>query len=221
MKKFYPLVLFVPLFLLTSCLGLKFAKVITKEEFLEKANNTKEDNFSYANIKCVADLETTSEKTPSLNRQEKIDCTFKYCYTAGSWYSDSTESHADYSETELKFVKQFIIYLKNNVRDIIKAKPINRESEAGLTFYDSDLAYRYLVAYDNYRTTIDAGSGETIDVVQNGDTSERVTFNSTNGRIIAYKEKDDIITTYTYNGKTVSTHDIVDVKLKITYSNKK
>ena len=64
MKKFYPLVLFVSLFLLTSCLGLKFTKVITKEEFLEKANNTKEDNFSYANIKCVADLETTSEKTP-------------------------------------------------------------------------------------------------------------------------------------------------------------
>ena len=221
MKKYYLPILFVPLFLLTSCLGLKFPKVITKEEFLEKANKTKEESFGYANVKCVANLETTSKENPRANRQEKIDRTFKYCYTSGSWYSDSSESHADFSETELKLAKQFIIYLKNNLRDIIKEKPINRESEAGLTFYDNDLAYRYLAAYEDYKTTIDAGDGQTINVVQNGDTSERITFNSKNGRIIAYKEKDDIITTYTYDGTSMSTRDIVDVKLKITYSNKK
>ena len=221
MKKRYLAILFVPLFLLSSCLGLKFTKVITKEEFLEKANKTKEDQYSYAQIKCVADLETTSKENARANRQEKINRTFKYCYTAGSWYSDSSESHADYSETELKLVTQFIIYLKNNVRDIIKEKPINRESEAGLTFYDNDLAYRYRAAYEDYKTTIDAGDGETIDVVQNGDALERVSFNSKNGRIIAYREKDDITTTYTYDGTSMTTRDIVDVKLKITYSNKK
>lgn len=106
------------------------------------------------------------------------------------------------------------------IREIIKEQPINRESEAGLTFYDNDLAYHYLAAYEDCKSTMEMENGEVIIVLTNGDTSERISFNSKNGRIIAYIEKDDLTRTYSYSGVTMTTRDIVDVRLSITYSNK-
>lgn len=219
MKKLYLSFLLIPSFLLTGCLGAN--RIISKDEFIEKANKTKEDTYKYASIQVKANLESSSKENPNANRKEKIDRVFKYCYIGGFWAFDTSESYVGYSDTEKQFLNQFTVYLSNSIRDIIKEKPINRESTAGLTFYDNKLAYRYLVGYEDYKSTMSDGSGGTINVVTNGDMAEKTTFNSKNGRIVAYQENDDLTNTYSYDEVTMSIRDIVNIDLKITYSNKK
>ncbi len=206
-----PLV-FLPIVTLTSCFSVKTE--ISRDEFMKLANKTTPQEYKYAKIKCKATLKSESKENPKSNRDEKIDRTFKYCYTVSSWYADSTQSTADFSSTEKQFYTQFIVYLKTNVKDILKREPFTNDDEAGLICYKNNLAYRYKVRYNNYKT-----SSENINCVTNGTSLELISFNDKSGAISSYYEKDDIAKTYTYDKASMTITDDVEVQLTISYSN--
>lgn len=210
MKKILVL-FFTSLITLTSC---GFRSKTSKENFIKEAEKTTEHKYKFAVATCVGEVESINKKDDSTDK-ESIDRDIYYELWNGRWRTSSDNERLTTFDTEIS--KTCLDLLELNVRKVIKKEPINKDDEAGLTFYVNPLTFTYKVRYEDATIVLGEVSGTKIKGKVNGDETTTYEFDDDYGYLTKYKTTSDLTVTSSYGGASLNVETISKMNIKIKY----